>query len=128
MTQPRDRQINAPGPGIPAPAPVAITGAGALAAALAVGGAADRISLRAHQRLSERLDHRPEKIRARLSRLLVQPARHVDTGWHGHRVGSSSSRSFAGTQMRITRWPSHITTPRLPAGTSNTTSVDATLN
>jgi hypothetical protein len=33
---------------------------------------------------------------------------------------------FDRNSMRITRWPSHITTPRLPAETSNTTSVDAT--
>src|SRR5215831_10166547 len=33
---------------------------------------------------------------------------------------------FGQNSMRITRWPSHITTPRLAAETSNTTSVDAT--
>jgi hypothetical protein len=38
------------------------------------------------------------KIRARLRQLLVQPAGHVDTGRHGDRVGSSSSRSCVGTQ------------------------------
>src|SRR5215471_11277782 len=33
---------------------------------------------------------------------------------------------FGRNSMRITRWPSHVTTPRSPAETSNTTSVDAT--
>jgi hypothetical protein len=51
-------------PGIPFPAPVAVAGVAALIAALAVTGAADRVSLRAHQRLSKRPDHFPEKIRA----------------------------------------------------------------
>jgi hypothetical protein len=62
----------APGPGIQFPLPVTITGIGPVAAPLAVTGAADRISLRGHQRLRERLHRLPEQIRARPGQLLVQ--------------------------------------------------------
>jgi len=70
------------------------------------------------------------------------PSSAADPGWPGRAApsasrrrrywvlrpsrGSFSSRSLAGTQMRITRWPSHLTTPRSTAETSNTTSADAT--
>ena len=42
-----------------------------------------------HQRLSERGHHRPEQIRTGLRELLLQPARHIDTGSCGHRVAPS---------------------------------------
>jgi hypothetical protein len=43
------------------------------------------------------------------------------------RSSRDSSVELCGrNSVRITRWPSHITTPRLPASGSNTTTVDAT--
>jgi len=61
----------------------------AFIAALAIGGTADCIGFGAHQRLGEGLHHRAQKIGAGLRELLLQPARHVDTGSCGHRVAPS---------------------------------------
>src|SRR5215831_13920699 len=51
--------------------------------------------------------------------------RHATLVWRPS-CGSSSLMIFGRNSMRIARWPSDITTPRLPAETSNTTSADAT--
>jgi len=64
------------------------------------------------------------KIRARLRQLLVQPAGHVDTGRYGI-VWAPHHRDLSQELNEDHPWPSHITTPRLPAGTSTTTSADA---
>src|SRR6266498_3363797 len=48
--------------------------------ALPVGRAAERVRLRAHQRLRELLHHRPQQIRARLFQLLAQPVLKVHRG------------------------------------------------
>jgi len=56
---------------------VAVAAVDPLRAALAVVGTADRVSVRAHQRLRHLLHHRPQQIRARLLERLAQPVRHV---------------------------------------------------
>jgi len=68
---------------------------------------------------------RDGQVRARLGQLLVQPARHVDTGNSGHRV-TPRLEILGRFSLTITRWPSYITTPRTTGGESNTTSLDAT--
>jgi hypothetical protein len=62
VTQLRNRQLDRAGPGVPLPRPVTVALVDPLIAALAVAGAAQRLDLGGHQRLSERLDHRPQQI------------------------------------------------------------------
>src|SRR3954454_5820990 len=106
-------------------APVAVAGVGALVAAHAVLSAADSVGLGPHQRLHERGDHLPKQIRTRLPQLLGQPPGQVDTGYCGHRV-APRLENLGRISLRITRWPSHMSTPRLVGRRSNTTSMDAT--
>jgi hypothetical protein len=122
----RQRQLHRAGAGIPLPSSVAVALRDPLDGAFAVRRAADRVRLGAHQRLGEGLDHAPQQIGARLRQLLVQPTRQVDTGPSGHR--RDSSLELCGrNSLRITRWPSQLTTPRSPRRRSDTTFVDATL-
>jgi len=55
-------------------------------AGLPVRGAAGSVGLGAHQRLRERLHHRPQQIRARLLQVLARTPGKVHTGDVGHRA------------------------------------------
>ena len=86
LPQLRDGQLDRAGSGVPLPRPIPIAGVDPLVAALPVRGTAQRIRLGAHQRLSERLHHRPQHVRARRLQLLAQKAGRVHTLRYGHRV------------------------------------------
>src|SRR5207237_2115377 len=75
---------------VPIALPVAVSAVDPLRRALTIGSAAERIGLRAHQRLRELVHHRPQQIRARLLQLLAQPARKFHRGLD-HRAPPRSS-------------------------------------
>jgi hypothetical protein len=101
----QDRQLDGAGPGAPPPRPVTVTGIDPFGAALAVAGATDRVDPGAHQRAGERLDHRPQQIRARRPDPLAPHA--------------GRSTLYAVTIFHLTTHP--------PPGPSYTTPADATL-
>jgi hypothetical protein len=59
-------------PRVPGSLAVAVTDVDPRRRALSVGGAAERIRLRAHQRLDEALHHRSQQIAARLLRTRIK--------------------------------------------------------
>jgi hypothetical protein len=90
LPQLRQRELDRPHPRVPVALPVAVAAVDPLRGALPVAGTAERLRLRAHQRLGEILDHRPQQIRARLLQLLAQPASNVHHVL-GHRAPPRSS-------------------------------------
>jgi hypothetical protein len=77
LAQLRQRELDRADPGVPIPLPITVAAVDSLRTPLAVARAAERVRLRAHQRLREVLDHRPQQIQACLLELLAQPTRHV---------------------------------------------------
>jgi hypothetical protein len=86
LPQLRDRQLDRAGPGVPLPSPVAVAGVHPRLAAFAVASAANRVRVGAHQRVGERLHHRPQHVRDRQVQLLAQHLGRVHTLGCGHRV------------------------------------------
>ena len=80
-------QLDAARPSVPVPFAVAIARVAPLARTLTVLGAAELLSLGAHQLLHHRRQHLPKQVRLRLLQLLAQPADEVaiHTGV-GHRL------------------------------------------
>src|SRR5579875_164499 len=91
---------------------------------LPIRRSANRVRLRAHQRLSERLQHRPQQIRARLLQVLAHLASKVHTGDAGHRALASFDE-FASRFEGSARWPSRSRRHAAPVQDPYTTSVDA---
>jgi hypothetical protein len=65
---------------VPGPLAVAVSAVDPLGRALAVGGAADRVALGAHERLGERLHHLAQKVGVGVLEPLAQPGLHVHRG------------------------------------------------
>ena len=86
LAQLGDRDLHRAGAGVEVPGPVAVAGVGPLRAALAVGGAADRVGLGRHQRLHERGQHRSEQVGLGTLQVLGHERRQVNrVGVDGHR-------------------------------------------
>jgi hypothetical protein len=77
LAQPRHRELDRADPRVPVALPVAVAAVDPLRRALTVTSAAHGLRVGAHQSFRELLDHRPQQIRARLLKLLAQPARDV---------------------------------------------------
>ena len=96
LVQLGDRDLHAAGAGVEVPGPVAVAGVGPLRRALPVGSAADRVGLGRHQRLHERVQHRPEQVGLGVLQVLGHERRQVNrVGVDGHR-GDSFSRTSQG--------------------------------
>src|SRR5262249_35124336 len=100
LSELRHRELDRTDARVPAALAVAIALVPPLRRALAVGRTAERVGLRAHQRLGEVLHHRPQQIRTRLLKPLAQPTRKLHRRLD-HRV---SSRSSWIDVARMARW------------------------
>ena len=83
LAQLRHRGVHGAGTGVEVTVPAAVAPVGPLGRASPVLGAADGISVRAHQRVDERREQLAEQVRRGLGQLLVQKPGRVDTGCGG---------------------------------------------
>ncbi len=104
-----------PGPGVEVPAPVTVADVDPSGAALAVGGAANRVGLRAHQRLRERGAPSAGADPGSPARAAPPASPKLDTGSCGHRVTPSHRDLWSELNRESRGGRLHVTTPRSPA-------------
>ncbi|AEH09106.1 hypothetical protein FsymDg_1651 [Candidatus Protofrankia datiscae] len=114
-------------PSVPLAHPVAVPTVDPFRRYLPIFGIADTVRLGAHQRFSEHLHHRAQKIRTRRGEFLAEPLGVGHSRAYGHRVAPYSSSSQV--LGRITRWSLYVTDRHsgesLDRYSSYTTSMDS---